>query len=379
MTMLSVGFVAAAAVADPERGYALGGAAAGAYAVATALVGPIIGRLADRRGQLPLARILAIVATGAAILAVASLSIPGAAPLLVPLAFLVGATQPNIGAFTRARWAALQERIGTIDSAQALESINDELAFLVGPPIVALLATTGFPGLPILFAMGLMIVGAFGITSRWSLPTPRPHPDAGGTGWRPEFPAGLGILLSVGALGGALGAVQVLQLAYSDALGMPDGAALVYFVNSGASLIGAIVVGGRTWTMPARRRFTLAMLVYAVGVIPSVVVTGYIPFVLASILSGLAIAATFIQSNALVAEVTPARSRTSSFAVLVSATAFGIAIGAALAGSAITTWGADIARMVLLPLAFLAALTAVVTDLRSTGRDRALDAAPPTT
>jgi len=363
MAMMSVAFVASAAAVDPDTGYALGGAAAGAYAIATAIVGPVIGRIADRSGQVPLARILVILAAGFSALAVLSLVTLGASPLLILLAALIGASQPNIGAFTRARWAALQERVANLESSQALESINDEMSFLIGPAAVALLAAFGFAGLPIVVAMVLAVIGAFGITSRWSLPAPPPHPNAPGALGRPTFPAGLGVLVSVGALGATLGAVQILQLAYCTAIGAPEGAALVYFVNAGASLIGAIVIGAQTWRLPVRRRFTIAMVVYALGVIPSVIVTGYVPFVFASILSGAAIAATFIQSNALVAEVTPAHARTSSFAVLVSATAVGIALGAAIAGSATTAVGADAARAVLLPLAFLAAAAAVLTDL----------------
>ena len=308
-----------------------------------------------------LARALAVAAFLAGVLAVGSLHIAGAAPLLIPLAALVGATQPNIGSLTRSRWAALAERVPNLESAQALESINDEFSFLIGPAAVALLAPVGFTGLPIVVAMVLLMVGALGITSKWSVPAPRPHTY--GVSWLLEFPAGMGVLLSVGALGGALGAAQVLQLAYCTSLGLPQGAALVYLVNSGASLIGAIIVGAQIWIIPARRRFTLAMLVYAIGVIPFALVVGYWQFVAASMLSGIAIAATFIQSNALVAEVTPAHSRTASFTVLVSASAVGIAFGAAVAGLAITSVSADSARLILLPLAGCAAAAAMVTDV----------------
>jgi len=360
MAMLSIGFVAAAAEADPKMGYAIGGAAAAAYSFAAAFFGPAIGRLVDRRGQLPLARVLAVVACFAAALAVGSLHFKSMTPLFIPLAGLVGATQPNIGSLTRSRWAELGERVPNLESAQALESINDEVSFLLGPAVVAILASVGFVGMPILVSMLLLMVGAIGITSSWSLPAPHPHST--GVSWRLEFPAGIGLLLSVGALGGALGAAQVLQLAYCSALGLPKGAALVYLVNSGASLVGAIVIGAQIWVVPVRRRFTCAMLVYAIGVIPSALVDGYWQFVIASTLSGIAIAPTFIQSNALVAEVTSAHSRTSAFTVLVSASAVGIAFGAAVAGLAITSVGADIARLILLPLAGCAATAAIVTD-----------------
>lgn len=361
VAMLSIGFVASAAAADSKMGYATGGAAAAAFSLAGALFGPAIGRAVDQHGQLPLARALAVVASLAAVLAVGSLHIDGASPLFIPLAALVGAAQPNIGSLTRSRWAALAERVPNLESAQALESINDEVSFLIGPAAVALLAPLGFIGLPIIVAMVLSVVGALGITSKWSLPEPRPH--SYGVSRLLVFPAGMGVLLSVGALGGALGAAQVLQLAYCTTLGFPQGAALVYLVNSGASLIGAILVGAQIWITPVRQRFTFAMLVYAIGVIPSVFVVGYWQFVVASTVSGIAIAATFIQSNALVAEVTLAHSRTSSFTVLVSASAVGIAFGAAVAGLAITSVGADSARLILLPLAGSAAATAMITDV----------------
>lgn len=363
-SMLSVAFVAAAASAGGDAGYALGGFAAGAYALGAAFAGPTIGRLVDRRGQRDLGRVLASVSAGASFAAVAVLLALGASPLLVPLAGLAGATQPNFGAFARVRWAAILGRRPEAQTAQALESIIDETTFLLGPPIVAILATVWFNGLPIALAATLLLVGAFGMTSRLTLPMPPPHPDAGaGSHLRFEFPAGIGLLLATGFLGAALGAVQVIQLAYTDALGVPEGAALVFFVNSGASLIGAVVIGGLAFLMPARRRFTLALLVYAVGLVPSALVAGYWPFVLASVLSGIAIAPTFVQANAVIAEETPARSRTAAFAIIASSTGLGIALGAALAGTTVSSVGGDAARMLLVPLGALSAIIAVVAEL----------------
>jgi MFS family permease len=378
-SMLSVGFVAAAAAVGGDGGYAIGGAAAGAYALAFAFVGPSIGRLADRRGQRQVGRLLAAVSASAALLSVVTLLVHGATPLLVLLAGLAGGTQPNVGAFARVRWAALLERRPEAQTAQAFESIIDELTFVIGPPVVAILAGVWFTGLPIAVAALLLVIGAFGITSRYSLPVPALHPPVvGASQWRPEFPAGLGVLIATAFLGAALGAAQVLQLAYCDFLGMTEGAALVFFVNSTASLIGAVIVGGLTWKMPARRRLTLSLLVYAAGLLPSAFVAGYWPFVLASLLSGIAIAPTFIQANAVVAEETPARVRTAAFALIASAAGLGIALGAAVAGSTVSAMGGDEARILLVPLGVMAAVAAVVTDLGRRGNaqppeDRPID------
>lgn len=361
--MLSVGFVAAASGAGGDAGYALGGLAAGIYALGNAFGGPTVGRLADRLGQRRVGRPLALASAGAAVLAVLSLAIVGPTPLIVVLAAVAGATQPNVSAFARVRWAAILDHDDAV-AAQALESIIDETTFLLGPPIVALLAGVWFHGLPIVIASVFLVVGAFGTTSRLALPIPPPHPEAaGGSRWRPEFPAGPGLLLAVLLLGGALGAAQVLQLAYCASLGMGGGAALVFFVNSGASLVGAILVGGMAWRRPARQRFSIALLGYAVGLLPSALVSGYWPFVAASLLSGAAIAPTFVQANALVAEATPARVRTAAFALLGSATGLGIALGAAAGGQAVSLAGGDRARLLLLPLAVGCAVGAAVVDV----------------
>ncbi len=362
-SMLSVGFVAAAAGAGGASGYALGGLAAGAYALANALGGPMVGRLADRLGQREVGRPLALVSAGAAIISVVSLLLVGPTLLIVLLAAVAGATQPNISAFSRVRWAAMLDH-DEATSAQALESIIDETTFLLGPPIVALLAGVWFDGLPIVMASAFLVIGAFGATSHLGLPMVRPHPDAGrGSAFRPEFPAGLGLLFAVLVLGAALGAAQVFVLAYCQTLGAEGGAALVYFVNSGASLIGAVVVGGMTWRRPARTRFAISLFVYAVGVLPSALVSGYLPFVVAAALSGMAIAPTFVQANAMVADETPARARTAAFALLASATGLGIAGGAATGGWATSEFGGDTARLLLVPLAGACALAAILVDV----------------
>ena len=378
-SMLSVGYVAAAASVGGEAGYALGGLAAGAYSLASAIAGPTIGRLADRHGQRQVGRPLAVVSALTSVAAIVSLQVFGATPLLVVFAAAAGLTQPNVSAFARVRWAAILRDRDTAATAQALESIIDETTFLLGPPIVALLAGVWFSGLPIALASALLVIGTAVVTSSVCLPEPAPHPStSSGFQIRTEFPAGRGLLASVLLLGGALGAAQVLQLAYCNALGQGGGAALVFFVNSGASLIGAVIVGGMTWRMPARHRFTIALFVYAVALLPSAIVSGYWPFVVASALSGMAIAPTFVQANAVVAEETPARARTAAFALVGSSTGLGIALGAAFAGWAVSQVGGDQARLLLVPVAIGAAVTVVLADIGHRRRVATAEASSPT-
>ena len=89
--------------------YAAGGLAAGAYALALGLSNPVLGRVADRRGQTLLLRAGAPVAA-AAIVAVALL--PAGAPqgAIVACAVVAGLAQPPVGACMRALWPTLLPR-----------------------------------------------------------------------------------------------------------------------------------------------------------------------------------------------------------------------------------------------------------------------------
>jgi MFS family permease len=363
--MMGVGFVAAASSVDGDAGYALGGLAAGAYSLATAFAGPTFGSLADRLGQNRVGSPTALLSAGAAFLAVLSLLTLGATWLLVPLAALTGAAQPNISAYSRVRWADLFPDDSRANTAQAWESVIDELTFLIGPSLVALLIGTWFDGLPIALAASCLLIGMAGITTRYALPQPKPHPvDSGKAPWRTEFPPGVGLLVAVVAMGVTLGSVQVLQLAYCRAIGADDGIAVVFFVTSALSLAGALIVGAMHFHTPVRRRVTIAMVAYAIGVIPLALVGGFLPFLVASAIAGAAIAPTFVQVNALIAEETPQRVRTGAFALAASAVGLGIAFGAAVAGWVISGVGGDQARMIILPLGALTAVAGITADLR---------------
>src|ERR1700722_4627366 len=64
--------------------------------------------------------------------------------LMTAGAVLVGATIPQLGALSAARWAALlrDERAAALPVAFALEALANEVAYLVGPVLVSVLGTS---------------------------------------------------------------------------------------------------------------------------------------------------------------------------------------------------------------------------------------------
>src|SRR4051812_43928658 len=135
-----IGLGAVLLVAGETGSYGLAGAVAGTLALAGSLVSPQWARAMDRRGQgvvLRWAMAVYLVFGVAFVFAVTT-----AAPCWTwfVLAALTGASGPNIGSLVRARWAHALEA-GPRQTAFAFESVVDEVVFVVGPPLIAVLAT----------------------------------------------------------------------------------------------------------------------------------------------------------------------------------------------------------------------------------------------
>jgi MFS family permease len=131
-------------VREAGASYAVAGMVAGTYSAALALSSPLLGRLVDRVGQ---TRVLVGCAVASA-LSFGALAAAGgfASPVaLAGLAALAGASIPPVGACMRALWSELLGDHGQLQAAFAVESTVQELIFVIGPPLVALLAASFSP------------------------------------------------------------------------------------------------------------------------------------------------------------------------------------------------------------------------------------------
>lgn len=192
LAMLTVG--ALTLVTSVSDSYAIGGTAAGAVGIGSALGAPVLGGLADRHGQRAVllaaslinsAAVLGLILT--AYLASGTGSLDQGLPVLAA-AFLAGASCPQVGPLARVRWMALTSRGSTVNNAKDLdtalsyESTADELTFVLGPALVGVLASLVAPWLPLALAAALTItlVPAFAV-HRTHLAVPRrikpPVPD----------------------------------------------------------------------------------------------------------------------------------------------------------------------------------------------------------
>jgi quercetin dioxygenase-like cupin family protein len=352
--------------------YATAGLVTGGFAVAEAVAGPQLAALIDRHGQ---SRVLppALLAHAAAVAALLALADAGAPDwLLAAGGVLAGATIPQLGALSAARWAALLggARAAALPTAFALESLANELAFLAGPALVAVLGASGHPAAGTMAAAALVISGGlcFAAQRRTAPPAAggaRP-PRAGRSLLRPGFAALAGVSLAIGVF---FGAMQISVTAFAVTRGAAGSAAALFTVSSGASLLAGWLYGLRRWRMAPRVQLALAAAGLAVGCLPLLAAASPLELGGCLALTGLAIPLVIVLCTVLAEAAVDRAVLTQAFVWLNSASAAGSAAGAAAAGWAAGGYGARAGFAVAALAAGVMAVLAVA-SLRALTRGR---------
>ncbi|MET9116534.1 MFS transporter [Streptomyces longwoodensis] len=361
--------------------YAAAGVVTGGFAVADAVMGPQLGRLVDRYGQ---TRVLpcALVAHAAAV----ALLLAGAAPDLVA-GVLVGATLPQLGALSAARWSALLSggpsgtrpgastpRSGAsttgpdasptppsasptpsdgastprtsastlLPAAFALEALANGVAYLAGPALVSVLGAAGRPGTGVLLAASLVVGGGLGLAGRRRSAPPVTARAARSRAGRdallgPAFlrQAGLGL-----ALGVFFGATQVSVTAYAVGRGTPDAAAPLHLASNCTSLLAGWAYGAGRHDGSPHRRQAAAAVCLTLACLPLTFLDAPLAVGAALALTGLAVPVLLVLASVLTEASVPRAALTQAFTWGNSASAAGSAAAAALAGRVVDAGGA---------------------------------------
>jgi hypothetical protein len=323
--------------------FATAGLVTGGFAVAEAVAGPQLARLMDRFGQ---SRVLppVLLAHAAAVATLLALVTAGAPDwLLTAGGVLAGATIPQLGALSAARWAALlrDERAAALPSAFALEALANELAYLAGPALVSILGASGYPAAGTAAAGTLVVAGGLCFAAQR-----RTAPAAGGAAephssarslLRPGFAVLAGMNLAVGVF---FGAMQISVTAFAVEHGAAGAAAALFMVSSCASLLAGWLYGLRRWRTAPRVQLAVAAAWLAVGCLPLLVAGSPVELGSGVVLTGLAIPPILVLCSVLAEAAVRRAVLTQAFVWLNSASAAGSAGAAAAAGWAVGTFGA---------------------------------------
>ncbi|MGY1604706.1 MFS transporter [Geodermatophilus sp. SYSU D00815] len=316
--------------------YAVAGLASATHGIAMALMAPILGRLADRRGPRPV--LLAQSAVYPLLLALLVAVVLGGAPAaaVVGASFAAGTATPLVSGTVRALWSRVDPAVrGT---AYALDATSTELVFVIGPTTVAALTVLASPAIAVGVAGVLATSGAVAIATSSALRgwTPSREVKAGlfSTVLAPGMPR---VLLSGSALMLGFGALEVAIPAFADEAGSPGMSGVLLAVWSLGSVVGGLWFGARVVSVSLPRQYRWGLLGVTIGLAPLALVSSPVALGALLFLGGTAIAPTLTVQSNLVGSIAPAHATTEAFTWL-STIAFGAsAIGAAVGGALIET------------------------------------------
>lgn len=358
LSMAGIGIIAM--VSQMRGDYGLAGAVSATFTLSMAFCGPRISRAVDRRGQsgvLPPAAGLSVIALGALLLCARY-----DAPVwtLFGCAAVAGA-MPNMAAMVRARWTHALKGSDRLHTAYSLESVVDELTFVVGPALSVALCAALFPEAGPLVAGVLLMLGIlmFVPQKRTEPPVvrlPDGHPG-GGSAIRGGALRLLALTLVAG--GAVVGTVDVVSVAFAERQGSPAGAGAVLSVYAAGSAVAGLVFGALKLTTPLPRLLVLGTAGTALTTLPLLLVGNLVTLSAAVFLPGLFFAPTMIVVMGLVERTVPPAALTEGMTWAITGLSVGVASGAAVSGVIVDRFGPGGGFLVAVAAGAAALLTAL--------------------
>jgi MFS family permease len=331
-------------------GYAAAGGVVAAVTAGLALGGWLLGRVIDRRGP----RLVLVVTV---IVQVAFwLSVPALRYwMLVGAAFAAGLLMVPAQMVTRQAIAAMTAA-GERQAAFALETVQGELSYSVGPPIVILCAAKVSPAV-VPWGVGAAIVaGGLGIALLNPPLRAEDEVDATSVG-RPRRREWLGLGM-IAVLVMAFGSTMLLSgtdlaiVATLREAGQVSWAALVVAVYGASSTVGGLVYGKLSRPLPA----PLLLGLLGLATVLAGLARDWPRLCVAGVGAGLLTAPTLSTLTTAVSRLAPASVRGEATGLQFSALSAGFALGSPIAGGAID-WSVPACGFAAAGLAGLAAAT----------------------
>lgn len=328
-------------LSQQRGGYALAGAVSATFVLTYALLSPQISRYVDRYGQrrvLPAATAISI--TGLFILMAGShWNVTG---VLLFLGALLAGFMPSMSAMVRARWTALYRGQPRLQTAYSLETVLDELTFIVGPPLSIGLSVTLFPQAGLLLAALLLFVGVFALVMqrRTEPPLVAAGSAISGSGSVIRMTSVQLLTLLMVAMGVIVGTVDIVSVAFAEQLGRPAAASLVLSAYAAGSCVSGLLYGSVRLKTPLHRLLWLGGLATAATTLPLILVTNLTALAMALLMAGLFFAPTMIVAMSLVERQVSENQLTEGMTWLLAGLNVGVALGAVIAGQVVDNAGA---------------------------------------
>jgi MFS family permease len=357
ISMISLGIVLL--VSGRTGSYSQAGTVSAAYVAATAIGAVPIARLVDRHGQRMVLGPTVTLSVAALALLMLAVERGWPAPWPQLCAVLSGISMPNVGAAIRARWAYVLHDRALLDTAFALEAVNDEVVFMVGPTTVTLLATAVHPLAGLVAAAVAATAGTWFLVSqrRTEPPAHREHMDVD---QRPplRFWSLTPLLVGSMMLGVLFGGNEVAVVAFCDEAGNRGLAGVLLATWALGSLLSGLVVGMITFRRSPASRYRWGVCALAVAMAPLPLVSGIAPLAAVLFVAGFAISPTLIAAVSWIEGMVPSARLNEGMTIFTTGLVLGVAPGAALVGAVVDAAGASRGFLVPVGAGILGALAA---------------------
>jgi MFS family permease len=333
--------------------YGLAGSVAAAGSLGMAVCAPQLGRLVDRLGQhrvlIPVCVVFALSVAGL----VAAVTLHAPDWTLFACGIVGGAAMPQTGPMARARWSALLTGSPRLHTAFSIESVADELCFVIGPAAATVLATQVHPAAGVGVAALCALAGSLWFAAQRSTEpsvVARHHPvPAGGTGTaargrragRARLAApGLVVLIPAYLFVGTMFvAVDLSTVDFASRAGHKALAGFILGCYAAGSATGGLWYGSRTWRAPAWRRLAITLTLTVAGVCTFWAMPNLLVLAVVIYLCGLTIAPTLIAGYSLLASTSLPGRATEAMSWLSTGIAVGVACGATAVGFILDAFG----------------------------------------
>jgi len=334
--------------------YAIGGAMAAGFSISNAVVQPLNGRLVDKYGQKAVVFFLLtlfLISTSAISFFNFELNV-----IYVLLSILIGISVPNIGVYTRRNWKLITQKKDN-QKVQAIESAIDELNFLVGPSVFAIISKLFNPVIALFIAVISSTVGTVGVVFYKNLQDKLNNNKRvfnKNKIWLTKEK--ILFLITLIFVGACLSSISVYIVAKEDIENLSNLTAIYYLLNGATALNVALAYGYIFKNKISLVNYNKTLLLLSLSVITYFLFNEISYLYLSAIFAGFGIGPIFLLANSYVSNTTEQDVLTEAFSWLGSSVGIGLAVGSTLFGYLIENYSLATAKYLFLAFPLCAIL-----------------------
>lgn len=322
--------------------YALAGIESATFVLTYALISPHTSKLVDHYGQSRILPVATIISSVGFVILIYSAWKQTANWILFIGVFLAG-FMPSISAMVRARWTEIYRDHFRLKTAYSLETVLDEISFIIGPPLSVGLSIILFPQASLIVAIILLIIGVIVLVLQRAtepeLDQLNTHPSNSRSLIRVANIRLLTLfMLSMGVI---VGTVDIVSVAFAEAVSQPATASLVLSAYALGSCLSGLWFGALKLSIPLHRLLLCGGAATALATLPLVWIDSIIILACAVFVAGIFFAPTMIVAMSLVERIVPKHRLTEAMTWLLAGLNIGVALGAASSGQMLDHYGLD--------------------------------------